>query len=94
MKIKLLSILFSTSLFIGCDKTEEPQPEAKAPSEEAPTPEDDVKLPPPPSLAPEQPTTELGTYPVPGDLEAEADRTIAIENLEAELDRLEAEIGG
>ncbi|GEM_PF-1281628 len=46
-----------------------------------------------PLLAPALPTTRLGNYPVAEDLEEEAERTISPENLEAELDRLEAEIG-
>ena len=46
------------------------------------------------ALAPENPATELGDVPVFEDLEEEAERTVAIENLESELDRLEAEIVG
>lgn len=44
------------------------------------------------NLSPDAPRTKLGEVPVAADLELEADRTVAIENLEAELDRLEAEI--
>jgi hypothetical protein len=43
-------------------------------------------------LSPSTPRTKLGDVPAAADLELEADRTVAIENLEAELDRLEAEI--
>lgn len=43
-------------------------------------------------LSPSTPRTKLGDIPSAADLEMEADRTVAIENLEAELDRLEAEI--
>jgi hypothetical protein len=44
------------------------------------------------NLSPDAPRTRLGEVPVAADLEMEADRSVAIENLEAELDRLEAEI--
>lgn len=92
----LFSSLVVLTVSLGCNKTEEPQPKADTaePPEESPVAEEDSKLPPPPNLAPENPTTQLGPYPVPGDLEAEADKSIVIDNLEAELDRLEAEIGG
>lgn len=44
------------------------------------------------NLSPDVPRSKLGEVPVSADLELEADRTVAVENLEAELDRLEAEI--
>ena len=46
------------------------------------------------SLAPDTPSTKLGELPVASDLEEEAHKTVALENMEAELDRLEAEIAG
>lgn len=48
----------------------------------------------PAELSPDEPSTELGDYPTALELEAEAERTVSPENLEAELDRLEAEIAG
>ncbi len=45
-------------------------------------------------LAPSQPETKVAGVPVAEDYEEEAARTIRLENLEAELDRLEAEISG
>ncbi len=45
-----------------------------------------------PELSPETPKTALGAVPTPEDLEEEAHKTVAVDNLEAELDRLEAEI--
>lgn len=45
-----------------------------------------------PPLAPDFPQTKLGDIPTSEDLEDEADNTVAFQNLEAELDRLEAEI--
>lgn len=68
------------------------QEEAKKKAEKPKTPKKakpKVKI---ANLSPAVPRTKLGEVPVSADLELEADRTVAIENLEAELDRLEAEI--
>lgn len=46
------------------------------------------------TLSPLEPKTALGEIPTAADLEKEAEQTIALENLESELDRLEAEIVG
>lgn len=43
-------------------------------------------------LAPDLPHSSAGEIPVAEDFEEEASRSLALENLEAELDRLEAEI--
>jgi hypothetical protein len=45
-----------------------------------------------PELAPESPRTKVADVPVPEDFEEEAAKTVSVENLEVELDRLEAEI--
>lgn len=75
----------------GCKKEEtreEPSAPVVQPAEKPSAPV--AELP----LAPDVPTTKLGELPIAEDLEEEAARTIVVDNLEAELDRLEAEILG
>ncbi len=45
-------------------------------------------------MAPDEPSTKVEGPATSADFEAEADKSIHYENLEAELDRLEAEIAG
>lgn len=87
-------------VLIACDDSPSKQEEAPAPAAsgsespaaaEAPTPTSETADA-SPELAPESPTTELGDIPTFEDLELEASKTIVVQNLEAELDRLEAEI--
>jgi hypothetical protein len=69
----------------GCSKEEpntEPVPAAQPARPAEPSPE----------LAPEDPTTQTPAVAAPEDFEDEAARTVQLENLDAELDRLEAEI--
>ena len=84
-------------LLTACDQTTpkpEPEPSVEskadqpAPAETAATPNDEEN----PPLSPDFPKTKLGEIPTSEDLEREAENTVALQNLEAELDRLEAEI--
>ncbi len=84
-------------LLTACDRTPpEPTPEPSAETKPEPptspkesaTPEADEN----PPLSPDFPKTKLGEIPTSEDLEREAENTVALQNLEAELDRLEAEI--
>jgi hypothetical protein len=47
-----------------------------------------------PELSPEEPKTKLGDLPVAEDLEDEAEKSVNLDNIDLELDRLEAEIDG
>ena len=97
MKRSMMMVpLFFACLAVGCKK--EPPPEPEKPKEAA-KPEAKRERPEPPrvrlpSLSPDEPATKVEGAPTPTDFEAEADRTVRFENLEAELDRLEAEIIG
>jgi hypothetical protein len=89
----VLALAFSAQ---ACKK-DEPKKEEKDKSAKVdakPAKEKPKKRPRVAPLAPDEPRTKLGDFPVSAELEEEADRTVAIENLEAELDRLEAEIIG
>lgn len=74
----------------GCAKDEPKTDEALA-APEAPAAEvaDEREA---AELAPEDPETQPEGVPVPEDFEEEAAQTLHFENLDAELDRLEAEI--
>ena len=84
-------------LLTACDRTPpQPDPEPSvqtkpdqpASAETAATPDEEEN----PPLSPDFPKTKLGEIPTSEDLEREAENTVALQNLEAELDRLEAEI--
>lgn len=95
MKTKLsyalaLALLATTPL--ACKKDEpKDKKEQKAEKPEKKPEKAKVDLTP---LAPSEPETKVAGTPVAEDYEEEAARTIRLENLEAELDRLEAEISG
>lgn len=82
----------------GCDETKPPPLDQPPVSEAATSPSEPSETAPSapeesePELSPEFPSTDLGEIPTFEDLELEASRTVAVQNLEAELDRLEAEI--
>lgn len=96
-----LAALFLAFLVIGvvgCDKKEpteastEPVTSASAVSAtNPPATSADVRV---AALAPEEPSTVVSGIPTPEDYEEEAARTLSPDYLEAELDRLEAEILG
>lgn len=82
---------FVLTLF-GCSEPE-PPPAPPEPVKEAPVVKETKPKPKPrPKLSPAIPKTKLGTYPVPADLEKEADKTVVVDNFDAELARIEAEI--
>lgn len=93
--IKYLIGLSFSLMLIGCNEPEKAPPPPE-PVKEAPVVAKVAKPKPKskPKLAPAEPKTKLGTYPVPADLEREADKTVAADNFEAELDRIQAEIDG
>lgn len=95
MKRIVFLTLFSALCLSACEEdkpkekvdVEEPKPEKTEPKEPEIT-EADL-----PELAPDEPKTQIEANVVtPVDYEEEAEESIAVENLEAELDRLEAEI--
>ncbi len=92
----LLAGALALAVGAGCDKKEEPSSEPATPVTTAPADRavQSVAEGPRAELAPEQPQTKLTGVPLPEDLEEEAARTLSPDNLEAELDRLEAEITG
>lgn len=86
--------LLALGLAAACEKKEPPPPETAAPERASASParpaeEENVAL---TALSPDTPKTTLAGLPTPEDLEEEAANTLAADNLEAELDRLEAEI--
>lgn len=89
--------LFASLLVLtlsACSKSEPKKEPAPEPKVEAPAPEKKeapIRI---ASLSPDEPRTRIQGIPTVPDLEEEANRTVAVENLEAELDRLEAEIVG
>ena len=93
MKHSIKLALALTLLVGGCAEKEaekaQDAPQAapaaeKAPVEEAPAAE----------LSPEEPSSETDGLAVPEDFEEEAARTVKLENVDAELDRLQVEIDG
>jgi hypothetical protein len=90
---------FVLGLTLGCNKSEnKPAPEPEKKSEQKPKKPKVERMKDPPTILPrvsqEEPRTESGDVPVPQELEKEAAEVIPPENLEAELDNLEAEILG
>ena len=89
---RIVMVLLLLALPLACSKKEEkPAPdkkEEKAKKAEAPK----VKKVRIRGLAPDSPRSRGEEIATPQDFEEEASRTVALENLEAELDRLEAEI--
>ncbi len=95
------ALLAFTLAFTGCDKSKKEEPQkpvaAKKEKEKKPKDKDASKKKKSPgmrlaALSPDLPRTKMGDIPTAPELELEAAKAIAIENLEAELDRLEAEI--
>lgn len=84
--------LLALTLLPACGKEEPKNEPAPEPQVEAPKPEPKKAPKRLASLAPDEPRTRINDVPTSADLEEEAHRTVAVENLEAELDRLEAEI--
>jgi hypothetical protein len=82
--MRLATTLSSLALLVtvGC-KQEQPTPETTAPE----TPQAET----PAAVAPAAGEMDI---PTPEDFEEEATEDITVENMEQELDRLEAEIGG
>ncbi len=91
----LLATGFVTCLVLaGCKKqepVEENKEDVQAAQTEKPKVEEETTVAALP-LAPEQPTTTVEGVPTAEDFEEEAAKTLAPDNLEAELDRLESEI--
>lgn len=78
-------------------KKEEPAPEKKeesSPKKPAPPKAPEAEVPFNGPLTPTVPTTPMSKTPVYEELEPEAAKSVGADNLEAELDRLEAEILG
>jgi hypothetical protein len=90
----LFAALLALALLPACGKDEPKEQPAPEPTVEAPKPEPKQAPKRLASLAPDEPRTRISDVPTSADLEEEANRTVAVENLEAELDRLEAEIVG
>lgn len=93
MMTRLSALLLALAVVPACSKKEEEEKKvevAEKPKKDNPKPKKPkIRIPP---LAPDSPRTAVGDVAVPAELEEEASRTVAIENLETELDRLEAEI--
>ncbi|NLE88076.1 MAG: hypothetical protein GX607_16950 [Myxococcales bacterium] len=92
----LVAGALTLALGAACDKKDDTSSEPAPPVSAAPSdrPAQRTTDAPRAELAPEQPQTKLSGVPLPEDLEEEAARTLSPDNLEAELDRLEAEITG
>jgi hypothetical protein len=89
MSYTLKLALVSALALGGCAK-DEPKDEPVA----APTEAEEVAEREAPPPAPEEPESSAPSVATPEDFEEEAARTVRLENIDAELDRLEAEIGG
>ena len=94
-----LMALGAAMTLIGCKQ--EPPPETKTTEEvqpAKPTPVPEAPKPAPAAvdtgLSPDDATTTVQGVPTPEDFADEAEKTVSPDNLDAELDRLEAEIGG
>jgi hypothetical protein len=92
---RLLTIVLLLALPVACGKKEEKPKKAekteKVAKEDKPKAAKKVRI---RGLAPDTPRSRGDEISTPEDFEEEASRTVALENLEAELDRLEAEIDG
>ncbi len=92
MKYLVMILLLATTTVACSKKEEKPKEKAKTEKsapEEKPKPEKKVRI---RGLSPDTPRSRGNEIATPEDFEEEASRTVALENLEAELDRLEAEI--
>lgn len=83
----------------GCKKSEpKPEPEKTVEKSKPKKKSKDQKPKDPPTplprVSPEEPRTEVSEYPVPDEFADEAAKSVSTDNLEAELDSLEAEILG
>lgn len=87
--------VLALGLTAACEKKDEPAPTPPATAEQThtaparPAEEQKVSL---GALSPDLPTITIAGVPTPEDFEEEAARALSPEHLEAELDRLEAEI--
>lgn len=87
--------VLTLGLNTACEKEEEPAPSVPTTAEQThtaparPAEEEKVSL---GALSPDLPKTTIAGLPTPEDFEEEAARTLSPDHLEAELDRLEAEI--
>lgn len=94
----LASLLVLASVATGCKKSEpKPEPEKKAEKAKSEKKSKKPKSDPPtplPRVSPEEPRTEVSEYPVPDEFAEEAAKSVSTDNLEAELDSIEAEILG
>jgi hypothetical protein len=97
--LNLISVLITAAFAtFGCAQDNKPAeekpapaaPEAKVDVDAAKTAES-LTL---PELSPEEPKTKLGELPVAEDLEEEAEKSVNLDNIDLELDRLQAEIEG
>lgn len=89
---RLMVILLLIGVVPACSKKEEKPAEkdtAKVTAKEDKPKQKKVRI---RGLAPDTPRSRGDEIATPEDFEEEASRTVALENLEAELDRLEAEI--
>jgi hypothetical protein len=91
---RLLFIALLCGLAVGCNKKTEDKPEkadksAEKAKDDKPKVAKKVRI---RGLAPDSPRSRGEEIPTSEDFEEEASRTVALENLDAELDRLEAEI--
>jgi hypothetical protein len=91
MKRAMILLVLAFGLVAGGCKKDEPKKEDKKAEAPKPAPEPEVHL---PDMAPDEPSTKVEGPVTASDLEPEAEKTLHYENLEAELDRLEAEIAG
>jgi|GEM_PF-3220275 len=98
-RLAILAVMCSLLPACGGEEPKKPEKkevkaEPKPKKAEAKKKKPKKKAPTAAALAPEEPRTRAKPIPTPEDYEDEASRTVAVENLEAELDRLEAEIVG
>jgi hypothetical protein len=84
-----MNLALVLALALGACGKDEPETE-EAPPAAAET--EQVAETPAPELSPEEPESDAPAVATPEDFEEEAARTVKLENLDAELDRLEAEI--
>ncbi len=99
-KLWTLAALGAALGLIGCKqesapetKTEEVQPSKPPPVAEVASAKTALPAAGADALSPDEPTTVVDGVPTPEDFAEEAQRVVSADALEAELDRLEAEIG-